>query len=270
VEIISSAEDLFVNFRVREQIYAFNANQVDSIVELKQELTPLPNSSACVLGLVSMRGRLLPVIDFRQMLGVVTVEQEHAEFVGMLHERQKDHVRWVEQLEKSVREGVPFTLATDHHKCAFGKWYDQYKAPNHAVAIAMKKIDRPHQAIHHSALDCFAHGDDPEKQEQILQEVTIPAMRSILEDIDQMIEQYSATKRRICIILSGKADNLALLVDEITSVERLQDIQPVEAMTENELVSGYASSRDQKHILLLESGRVMDALRRSQPLRRAE
>ena len=82
-------------------------------------------------------------------------------------------------------------------------------------------------------------------------------MRSILEDIDQMIEQYSATKRRICIILSGKADNLALLVDEITSVERLQDIQPVEAMTENELVSGYASSRDQKHILLLESGRVM-------------
>lgn len=258
--IDNQANHLFVSFKVKGQTYALDADIVESIFELQQELTPVPKTNGCILGLIPMRGAFMPVIDLRCVMQAESLAQEEAAFIQMLHDRKQDHVRWVEQLEKAVEEDVPFTLATDHHECAFGKWYDRYQAPSHAVRLAMDSIDKPHQAIHRSALDCLACRGDREKQRQIIKRVSIPAMNGVLRGIDQMIAEYTSSRRKMCIALSGDGARFGIAVDEILSVEQLERMQPVETLGDNELVYGYGSSKSEEHVLLMDSGRIFALL----------
>lgn len=270
MEIENQMKNLFVSFKVKDQTYGLGADVVESIFELKQELTPVPKTSDCVMGLIPMRGAFMPVIDLRRVMNMESLDQEENAFIQMLHDRKQDHIRWVEQLEKSVEEGEPFTLATDHHKCAFGKWYDHYQAPSHAVRLAMGGIDKPHQIIHRSAIDCLACQGDLEKQRQIIKRVTIPSMNGVLRGIDQMIAEYTSTKRKMCIALSDKGTRFGLAVDQILSVEQMDKIQPVDAMGENELVYAYAASKSEEHILLMDSTKIFAMLHKLAVARPAE
>lgn len=265
MEMNHQAENLYVSFKVKDQAYALNTDGVDSIFELKQKLTPVPKSSECLMGLLSMRGELMPVIDLRRMMNFESMAQEEKDFIEMLHQRQQDHVNWVDHLKKTVEDDVPFTLATDHHKCAFGKWYDHYKAPNHAVALAMSSIDAPHQAIHRSALECLACQGDRERQRQIVKTMTIPAMNGVLKGVDQMISEFTATKREMCIALSHGTEKYCIAVDEILSVEKLENVQPMDVMGENELVTAYASSKGENHIMLIDQKQIFVLLRKNAP-----
>ncbi len=265
MELEKKTDDLFVTFKVKEQTYAFNANYVDSIFELKEELTPVPRSRDCMKGVISVRGYLLPMIDLRKMLDVPSLEQEQTEFVKMLYDRQQDHIHWVDQLKRSVEENTPFTLATDHHKCAFGKWYDHYTSPNHSVMMAMKKIDNPHQIIHQSARDCMACHGDKDKQREIIERISIPAMNSVLGGIDAMINEFSSSWKKMCIVLCCEEEKLGIMVDEVLSVERLEDVQPLDAVLDNELVSHCGTSKSGARILLIESSRIFEKPRKAVP-----
>lgn len=249
-------EHLFVSFKVKDQVYALNAGNVDAIFERRKNLISVPKTNDCLLGLISLRGDILPVLDLRRLLKMESLEQEQADFVRMLQERRQDHIRWVEQLRNSVETGAPFTLAVDPHECAFGKWYDHYKAPNHAVMIAMAGIEAPHQVIHHSAEDCFACRDDKEKQRRIIETVTVPAMNGVLKGIDRMIAEFTSTKRNMCIVISERDARFGIAVDEVLSVEPLENTQPLDAIGEDELIFSCAVSQTQGRVLLLDSGQI--------------
>jgi hypothetical protein len=75
-------------------------------------------------------------------------------FCAMMQLREQDHRKWLLELEASVQEHRSFLMTTDPHKCAFGKWYDNYHADNAWVAALLKKVDGPHRQIHAVAADC--------------------------------------------------------------------------------------------------------------------
>ena len=72
--------------------------------------------------------------------------------ITMLKEREKDHRNWLSELESSVKENRPFTLATDHHKCKFGQWYDSYVPKSYEESEFLKKFEMPHKRIHEVAI----------------------------------------------------------------------------------------------------------------------
>ena len=47
--------------------------------------------------------------------------------IQLFTEKEKDHHDWLNALEESIVDGVPFTKAKDPHQCAFGKWYDKFQ-----------------------------------------------------------------------------------------------------------------------------------------------
>jgi purine-binding chemotaxis protein CheW len=75
-------------------------------------------------------------------------------FCAMMQLREQDHRKWLLELEASVQEHRSFLMTTDPHKCAFGKWYDNYHADNAWLAALLKKVDGPHRQIHAVAADC--------------------------------------------------------------------------------------------------------------------
>lgn len=59
-----------VSFEVAGQEYAFPIEEVQEIVQLPDVITALPNSAAHVLGVITLRNRLLPLVSLRQMFGL--------------------------------------------------------------------------------------------------------------------------------------------------------------------------------------------------------
>lgn len=54
-----------LEFRLAEERYAVEIRHVSEVHPLK-ELTPLPGTPAFVLGVVNVRGRILPVVDLKK------------------------------------------------------------------------------------------------------------------------------------------------------------------------------------------------------------
>jgi purine-binding chemotaxis protein CheW len=90
--------------------------------------TGLPNTPAHVRGVVNLRGRVLPAVDTRVLLGMKSARAEAEQLVDMLKQREEEHRRWITELEASIRECRDFHLATDPTKCAFGKRFYPFKA----------------------------------------------------------------------------------------------------------------------------------------------
>ncbi|MCS7174511.1 chemotaxis protein CheW [Pseudothermotoga sp.] len=92
--------EVFV-FGLGDQEMAFDVEYVSMVIE-KTDITPVPRSKRNVLGVMNLRGRIVPVIDLSSMLGlsstnitegkIVVVNLEDLE-VGFLVERVKGVVR---------------------------------------------------------------------------------------------------------------------------------------------------------------------------------
>jgi purine-binding chemotaxis protein CheW len=67
-EIIS-----FLTFKLGEEVYAANVKNVVNIVELSK-ITKVPKAPEYMLGMVNLRGMVLPVIDTRRKFGLHQIE----------------------------------------------------------------------------------------------------------------------------------------------------------------------------------------------------
>lgn len=64
--------------------------------------------------------------------------------VNTLANKLVDHANF---LKKTISEAGNGTKVTNHHECAFGKWYDENKE-RYGYIEAFKEIDEPHRKVH--------------------------------------------------------------------------------------------------------------------------
>jgi len=67
-----------VSFEVAGQEYAFPIEEVQEIVQLPEKITALPNSASHVLGVITLRNRLLPLVSLRNMFCLPPAEVNDA------------------------------------------------------------------------------------------------------------------------------------------------------------------------------------------------
>jgi purine-binding chemotaxis protein CheW len=63
-----------VSFSIAEQEYAIDIAEVQEIVQLPAEVSGLPNAPGHVLGVISLRQRLLPLVSLRTLFGLPQLE----------------------------------------------------------------------------------------------------------------------------------------------------------------------------------------------------
>ena len=72
--LLSKEENQFVIFRVGRENYGINVMEVNEIITLNNlDITEIPKSPDYVLGVVNLRGNVIPLIDLRKKLGI-TIE----------------------------------------------------------------------------------------------------------------------------------------------------------------------------------------------------
>jgi purine-binding chemotaxis protein CheW len=122
---IAAEEDQLVSFEVASQEYAFPIETVQEIVQLPCEITQVPNMPAHVLGVITLRNRLLPLVSLRTMFGlpamamteankvvVISLDDDGARSVGVV----MDSVKEVLRVSRTLVEPMPALLTNGPSK----------------------------------------------------------------------------------------------------------------------------------------------------------
>ena len=259
------AEMAWAIIQAKDQSFAIATQDLREMVIMPQ-VSEVPNTGQYVRGVINLRGRVLPLIDLRKRIGLASLAEENGAFSTMLDQREKDHQNWLHELEASVKERREFRLATDPHKCAFGKWYDSYKPDSTLVAMQLKKFDQPHQQIHAIAAEVKkleAQGE-LDRAHALIDETRSGTLARLVALFAELRALMLESSREIALIVDDAGKRFAISADSALSVEKLASgsIEPLQ--TGVGVVHGGVVQRFGKRakggevILILESDRLRD------------
>lgn len=97
---------------------------------------------------ITFQNNTVQLYDFNRLMGSENHQQATTRLVSKLDEMEQQHTDWLDALEKSLKENVPFTKALDPTKCAFGLWYNQFETENEELAEVLSRFDAPHKKLH--------------------------------------------------------------------------------------------------------------------------
>ena len=99
--------ETWVEFRLANELYALPVEQVREILRVR-EVTPVPNPPFPVVGVINLRGRVVPLLDLRARLSLPTAPPDAASRVVLVESEQRrigllvDSVERVAQLAQST------------------------------------------------------------------------------------------------------------------------------------------------------------------------
>jgi purine-binding chemotaxis protein CheW len=235
-----SAQMPWVIARVHHQMAALHSSCVRELV-IMPEVTPVPRMPDYFLGVMNWRGKIIPSIDLRKRLGMPGAREELDELAGLITARAADHMAWMEELYRSVDERRPFTLTTDPHACAFGRWYDSFQTSNLTVSALLRKMDAPHKAIHALAvrvenLKKEGNYDDAARLVESARNTTLARLLDLFSNFETVLME---NHRPVAVIVHTGGTLAAITVD---SVEAVEPIDPASVeMLEEKGVESFSS-----------------------------
>jgi purine-binding chemotaxis protein CheW len=127
-DVVASDELRLVSFSVAEQEYAIDIAAVQEIVQVPERVTAVPNTPHHVLGVISLRQRLLPLVSLRSLFGlmdegmsehhrIVVIALPNGHQVGLV----TDAVKEVLSVPMNQADPMPGILASDHRMDEFSR-----------------------------------------------------------------------------------------------------------------------------------------------------
>lgn len=214
----------YVLFQVKENLYALSSRYVREIVILPL-VTPVPNMPPEHRGVINLRGKVLGLTDLRVKFGLPSAGAETEALVQLLHDREKDHLNWLDELEACLREHRPFKLARDPHGCKFGQWYDHFQTDNRLLSMELRKMADPHRIIHESANEILqkAERGDPQGAQALLNQRRKQEMALLTQLFEQCRRLLREHHRELALVLDCGRKRQAISIDAVESVERIPE-----------------------------------------------
>ena len=249
---------------VKEVVYAISCESVLSLNQIGK-VTPLPKVPEEVRGVIDFRNHQIQLIDTRKLLNLNSTADEIDDFFAMMDLRKSEHENWLKTLEEAVLEDKEFTLTTDPHQCAFGKWYDKYDPKNTNIMFlaTFAKFDKPHKAIHEIGITAEKLIKAGKKEEAValIEKTRNREMRQMIGLFNDLKEAYAESRREIVVALGNDLRGMGLAVDEIVAIEHLSEIDAnliKDTMTQTEYIMGVGKRKDDSVVFLLNDSYILD------------
>ncbi len=209
-------------FYLSDNLYALESANVLSVKDDSDNIQNLPVKGQGILGVYKYLETVVPVFDYARLIGVDSGQQVMQTLIENLEAREKDHIEWLDALEKSITDDVLFTKAMDPHQCAFGKWYDQFETRDETLREILVKFDAPHNRIHSLAEKLLSLRDQKKQDEalEILKVERHTTLRRLRSLFSQAREQVQGAMRPVIIFVTkdGVVPIFGILIDEINDV----------------------------------------------------
>jgi len=254
----------WVIFNLADEQFAVSTNNVREMVAMPKVIA-VPQTPDYIRGVINLRGKVIPVMDLRLKMGMISIIDESENLIKLLDQRERDHKNWIAELESSVRERRDFKLATDPHKCAFGKWYDNFQTDNKILANCLTKFDVPHQKIHAIAVNVKKLEEDEnfDSAYEMINQTKEGELSDMIQLFSEARTLLRESTREIAMVLEWEDKIMAVGVDSVETVEKLsesniEDLPDVTASLDNESIAGIGQrGADKKLVQLLNVGKLI-------------
>ncbi len=252
-----STEMPWVKFYLHDKLFALSTKNIREMVVMPK-VVPIPQAPDYIRGVINLRGQTYSVMDLRLRTGMKSLLNETDDLIQLLTQREEDHKKWIKELETSVREERDFTLATDPHKCAFGKWYDNYKTDNRILESCLKKFNKPHQKIHAIAIRVkeMAENNKFESAYEIINQTKEGELAEMVKLFSEARTLLRDTSREIAIVLEFDNRTLVVSVDSVATVEillesNIEEMSAAITTTSNDFILGIGKRDNGKSLFQL-------------------
>lgn len=237
-------------------VYAIPCTSVLSLEQLTT-VTPMPTSPVEVRGVVNFRGRIIELLDARILFDSKSIVQEVKEFTELMDTMLGAHLNWVNTLEDCILHGKDFTLTTDPHQCAFGKWYDNYKTSDSVLTFELAKFDKPHKAIHQigiTAVEMLRRGDK-DGAINLINSTKDTELQQMVGLFESVKEAYANSRREILVVLGDtEQESISVSVDEIVAIEHIFEVDKDlinETVANTDYITGVAKRKNGSVVYIL-------------------
>lgn len=197
--------------------------------------TAVPNMPPYVRGVIDFMGEPIPLIDTRVRLSLKSRREDVADLVQTFLQRKQDHLNWIGKLKDAVEKDKEITVEKNPHICAFGKWYDTYKANTLALSSYMSRFDRPHKAIHDLAVQSekLILAGQKHQAKLLISNAEQNELKTLVALFDGFEEQMKLSYQEYAVVLTHKGQKLSLAIDTVKYFEKLDEIVYDVPFTEN-------------------------------------
>ncbi len=213
----------FVIFQVMNRLFGIDIENVKRILPA-QKLTKMPDEGAHIEGMFQYEGGVIKVMSFRNVIGEKSYVEQLQEMFPVL---KSQHKAWLEALEQSVEQNVPFKMSTDPHSCHLGKWISSFHPEDESVINVMKHLDFHHQRLHRSAIDVLNYmKDDPAEAKKWLNENVHDIYEKTLKyltDISNMSGKVASTMQRCLILFDKNKGSFGINIDTVEDIVHIEE-----------------------------------------------
>ena len=237
-----------VTFRIAGEEYGLPLDHVREILRVAT-LNRVPDVPECVLGVLTVRGQVLPVIDLRNLLQQPSFAEE---FVAGSRALRAEYERWMEQIEQT-RSAKADTTAPDHLRIWLAKTNCSNQLLMETLSIARAWNEKAAKQVQpHSERGTLQDAANISRADSIVacgQEVI-----AALEAFEQQIRTNIQEDQRI-IVVDADGTPLGLVVDHVHEVLdvplNLIEPVPVSASAGGLELAGVARLDDGSRFILL-------------------
>lgn len=215
----------YIVFKVDDVKFAMSSEYILSISMLADTFG-VEKTGDVYRGMTEITGQVIRLLDMRVVLGRTSMRHIEEEFVATITKAKDAHIIWMDTLESSIKNHTEFSLATDPHQCAFGKWYDSFKTDNQYLKRALAKLASPHAKLHNSAKKIIKLSQEGhfDLVEQELEKTNVICHQQIIPLLDEVIAEYKDIEREMVLYLKKPSGEMGIMVDQIFCIGDLHDM----------------------------------------------
>jgi purine-binding chemotaxis protein CheW len=213
----------FVIFKVMDQLFGIDIENVKRILPA-QRLTAMPDEGPHIEGMFQYEEGIIKVMSFRNVIGKKSYVEQ---LKDMFPELISQHKAWLDALEQSVENNIPFKMTTDPHSCHLGKWISSFHPEDESVINVMKHLDFHHQRLHRSAIDVLEYkNDDPTQAKQWIKDNVHEIYEKTLKyitDISNMSDKVASTMQRCLILFDKNKGSFGVNIDTVEDIVHIEE-----------------------------------------------
>jgi chemotaxis signal transduction protein len=216
--------DYFV-FLAKDYLLALPYFNIIQIVD-SPTCTAVPNMPPYVRGVIDFMGGPIPLIDTRVRLSLKSRQEDVTDLVNTFLQRKQEHLNWVSKLKDAVEHDKKIDVEKNPHNCAFGKWFDTYKANTLALSSYMFRFDRPHKAIHDLAVQSekLILAGQKQQAKSLISAAEQNELKTLVSLFDGFETQMRQSYQEYAVVVNHKGQNISLAIDTVKYFEKLDEI----------------------------------------------
>lgn len=254
----STSDETYLVIQIDSIQFAVPASQVLHITQMPH-IKKIPQSHFAIPGVIKFRDSVVSVIDLRTFLGYNSLVDQAKEMEDMLEQRKSEHIAWLKELERCVKEGDEFKLGLDPTQCKFGKWFYSYKTENKSLQLLLSRFDQPHKTIHgiaEKSLELVKNGRQSEAM-ALINATRNKELKLMIELFADFEEAYMELNRGLVVVMWVGSQTIGFSVDSVSSVQRFKPLTDEHEMNQN--VSN--ALKEYGEALFLHEGQIVYELR---------